>query len=109
MNLNRRAAVLSGLVCPGLGQLYKKEKAKGAIIVSLIAIDLLWLFVRIMKLVWRTVTVTGPGGIEAMKLDPQTMAELHRAAWIQNWWLLAIFVAIWIYAIIDAAYTESAA
>lgn len=44
MNQNQKAALLSGLVYPGLGQLKKKQTAKGIAIVILITFDVLWLF-----------------------------------------------------------------
>jgi hypothetical protein len=109
MNQNQKAALLSGLVYPGLGQIKKKQTAKGIVIVVLITFDVLWLFERIMVLVWNTGTATGPDGMPTVKMDPATFALLHHQAWVQNWWLVVIFAVIWIYSIVDAAVSQAGA
>jgi hypothetical protein len=107
MVLNRKAALLSGLVCPGLGQLYRKQTRKGAAIVISITIILGALFVRIFLLTWKTAAVIGPFGLEGVRLDPATLATLNHQAWVRNWWLLVIFIALWLYSIIDALVSSS--
>jgi len=104
---NRKAALLSGLVCPGLGQLYQGKTRKGVAIVISITIVLLALFVRISRLTWKTAAIIGPLGLEGVRMDPATLASLNRQAWVQNWWLLLLFIALLIYAVIDAAMAKN--
>ena len=99
-----KAAFLSGLVFPGLGQVLNQQKAKGAVMMASISIFLLWLTVRIFRLTWKTMAITGPDGLQSMRMDPDAIARLHNQAWALNWWLAALVMAIWIYSIIDAYY-----
>ena len=99
-----KAAFLSGLVFPGLGQVLNKSVAKGAAMMASISIFVLWLAVRIFRLTWKTMAITGPDGLESMRMDPDAIARLHNQAWALNWWLAALIMAIWIYSIIDAYY-----
>jgi len=102
MNSNQKAALLSGLLFPGLGQIYHKQKAKAAIIIILVSFFLLWLVVRIFRLTWNAMAIIGPYGLEGVRMDPQTFASLHHQAWAQNWWVLSLIIVLWLYAILDA-------
>jgi hypothetical protein len=102
MKSNHKAALLSGLAFPGLGQIYQKQKAKAAIIIILVSFFLLWLVVSIFRMTWNAMAIIGPYGLEGARMDPQTIASLHYQAWAQNWGVLAIIIVLWLYAILDA-------
>lgn len=104
MNPKTKAALMSGLVFPGLGQVFNKQKAKGAVMIASVSVFFVWLTVRIFRLTWKTIAVTGADGLESMRMDPESIARLHNQAWALNWWLAAIIMAIWAYSIIDAYY-----
>ncbi len=102
MNPPVKAALLSGLACPGMGQLYNKERAKGAGLIVAIAALLSWLMVRIFLLTYHTILPEGAEDVAALNLDPKLIAHLHNQAWAQNWWLLAVVMVVWVYATVDA-------
>jgi hypothetical protein len=99
MKLNIKAMLLSAFLLPGIGQLYKGEKVKGAVFLVLVNIFLLAaLFVVLKKMgnFLLTARVSGPG--EAMKL----LDTITRNS-PETGWLLAGFALIWGIAVIDAA------
>ncbi len=98
-----KAALVSGLVCPGFGQIMNRERAKGtAVIVAVVGL-LFWMMVRIFALTYHTMMPEGAAvDAGAFNLDPKALAHLHNQAWAQNWWLLLVVMAVWIYATVDA-------
>jgi len=62
MRQKTKAMLLSGLVLPGLGQIYLGRKKLGAGIAFIILSSIFWLFIRIFFLTWRTVMVKGSRG-----------------------------------------------
>lgn len=100
MGLTRRAALLSGLVFPGIGQwmLGDKKKAVSIVLSELFLVP--FLMYRIFYLVYNTLVPSGD--ITQMKIDPDLIQKIHRMAYVDNWWLLAIILGIWIYSIVDA-------
>jgi hypothetical protein len=99
-----KAALVSGLVFPGLGQVMNKQVAKGAVMMASISVFVLWLAVRIFRLTWKTMAITGPDGLESVRMDPDAIARLHHQAWALNWGFVLVIMAIWIYSVIDAYY-----
>lgn len=98
MHLNLKALLLSALVVPGLGQLYKGEKIKGAIIICLVNIFLLAALFMVLQGAGHLLAVNA-----SMRTDPATIiAELKEKSPTARW-LLAAFCGIWIYGAADAA------
>jgi hypothetical protein len=98
MKNNIKAALLSALVLPGLGQLYKGCKLKGVILISLVNIFLLIALAYVLKGASRILVVTGDTG----KPDiAQVLADLQRET-PEARWLLGVFFIIWTYGIVDA-------
>ena len=98
MKSNLKAMFLSALVLPGLGQLYKGEKVKGAIIICLVNIFVLAALFLVLQ---------GAGHLIAGKAagaaDPGTLlATLKEKSPVARW-LLAAFFGIWIFSVVDAA------
>lgn len=99
MKLNIKALLLSAFVLPGIGQLYKGEKIKGAIFLVLVNIFLLAsLFIVLKKMGSFLVTARISGPQEALNLlDTITKSSPEIG------WLLAGFTLLWGIAVVDAA------
>jgi TM2 domain-containing membrane protein YozV len=99
VKLNVKALLLSALLLPGIGQLYKGEKVKGGIFLLLVNIFLLaavFVVIRKMGSFLLTARLSGPG--EALKLlDNITQSSPEIG------WLLAGFALLWGVAAVDAA------
>jgi len=99
MKINIKAMLLSALLLPGVGQLYKGEKIKGAVFLVLVNIFLLAALFLVMKKMGSfllTARVSGPE--EALKLlDTITRSSPEIG------WLLAAFTLLWGVAVVDAA------
>jgi hypothetical protein len=98
MRINLKAVILSALVIPGLGQLHKGEKLKGAIIIALVNLFLLAALFVIFQTVGHLLVgkVTGSIDPTAVLENLKTHSPLAR-------WLLAAFSGLWIYSVVDAA------
>ena len=99
MRINIKAMLLSAFVLPGIGQLYKGEKVKGAILLILVNIFLLAaLFIVLKKMGSFLVTARLSGPQEALNLlDSITKSSPEIG------WLLAGFTLLWGVAVVDAA------
>ena len=99
MRINIRAMLLSAFVLPGIGQLYKGEKVKGAIFLVLVNIFLLAsLFIVMKKMGSFLVTARISGPQEALNLlDAITKSSPEIG------WLLSGFTLLWGVAVVDAA------
>ena len=99
MQINIKAMLLSALVLPGIGQLYKGEKVKGAIFLILVNIFLLVsLFIVLKKMGSFLVTARISGPQEALNLlDTITKSSPEIG------WLLSGFTLLWGIAVVDAA------
>jgi len=99
VKLNIKALLLSAFVLPGIGQLYKGEKVKGAIFLVLVNIFLLAaLFIVLKKMGSFLVTARISGPQEALNLlDTITKSSPEIG------WLLSGFTLLWGIAVIDAA------
>lgn len=97
MSINFKALLLSAFILPGLGQLYKGEKIKGAIIICLVNIFLLAALFLVLQ---------GAGQIIAGKAGVADVNSILEALSTKNTsarWLLSAFFGIWIFGVIDAA------
>jgi hypothetical protein len=99
MKINMKAVLLSAFLLPGIGQLYKGEKIKGAVFLLLVNMFLLAALFLVMKKMGSfllTARVAGPE--EALKLlDTITRSSPEIG------WLLAGFTLLWGFAVVDAA------
>jgi len=93
--------LLSGLVFPGLGQIYLGRKKLGAFLLGSVFGLLLWLVVRIFLLTWRAVVVKTSAGI-GLNLSSEVLSRLHHQAWAGNWWLVLIIILFWGFSIWEA-------
>lgn len=101
--MNIKAALLSGLVCPGLGQLSEKLWLKGlAMMIPAIAITVI-----ILKQVYEAANIIAQR-IVSGEIAPnllQVQAEVHKAISQDQSQtmsiLLAVFVLIWLVSVID--------
>ena len=102
MKVSTRAALLSGLVLPGLGQYHNGQRAKGLGLMAGTIVPVLILAGRIFFLVYRALRV--PEILERLpwSVTPELLSRLHHQAYSQNWWLLLLIVALWLYSIMDA-------
>jgi TM2 domain-containing membrane protein YozV len=95
MKENMKAALLSALILPGVGQFYLGRKLKGAILV--LFVTLLLLVAVILAVMAIQDALRGSGG-----MDPVVLA-----ARLSNWvpaalWLLGVFLCLWVYGVADA-------
>ncbi len=98
MKNNIKAALLSGLVLPGLGQLYKGCKLKGIVMISLVNVFILIALAYVLKGAGRIFIATGAAG----KPDiARILTDLQRET-PEARWLLAAFFIVWAYGIVDA-------
>lgn len=103
MRINYRAALLSALVLPGLGQIYKGDRIKGAILIILVNFFLLAAVYMILKYAIPLILSAGPEG----KIDArQIIDRLHKEIPSVRA-LLYCFCAIWLYGWIDAGVDRS--
>lgn len=85
-----RAALLSGLILPGLGQWAQGRRKAGALSAAGFLLLLVGLGVKIAYIAYEFWTVTG-----------MSMAEVHRRVY-GIWWLILPLLAIWIWSTADA-------
>jgi hypothetical protein len=99
MTKNIKALLLSAFLLPGIGQLYKGEKVKGAVFLVLVNIFLLAsIFIVLKKMGAFLLTARVSGREEALKLLESITASSPEIGW-----LLAGFAIIWGVAAVDAA------
>lgn len=99
MKLNIKALLLSAFLLPGIGQLYKGEKVKGAIFLTLVNIFLLAsLFIVLKKMGSFLVTARMSGPQEALNLLESITGSSPEIGW-----LLSAFALLWGIAVVDAA------
>ncbi len=96
----RKAVFYSALVLPGLGQWVLGKRVWGALFMVIVIGLVLWLAARIFALVY--VSMVPSGDLSRMRINPETVSQVHREAYLQNWWLLMLIAVIWIWSIVDA-------
>jgi hypothetical protein len=103
MHLYIKAALLSALVLPGLGQLYKGDRRKGFVLVILVNFFLLAALWLVLQGVGHLVLATGSrSDIDATRVLQQLQQHSPMARV-----LLAGFFGLWLYAVADAAIARS--
>lgn len=95
----RRAALLSGLVLPGLGQWLLGLRGRGCLTMLVFTALVVFLGARIFLLVHEAVFGGG------MSAGGDWLSELHRRAYAENWRLLIPILVIWAWSVIDAVRT----
>jgi TM2 domain-containing membrane protein YozV len=99
MNLNIKAAVLSAFVLPGLGQLVNGKKLKGFVLITIVNIFILVAMAFVLKGMGQLVVTMKAGGpVDAAAVLEQVRQNSGRSPR----WLLAGFLGIWLYAVVDA-------
>ena len=99
MNLNIKAATLSALVLPGLGQIVNGKKLKGFLLITLVNIFILVALAFVLKGMGPLLaTMKSEGSHDAMTL----LGQLRQAGGGGPRWLLACFLGIWLYGVVDA-------
>ncbi len=108
-----KAVLLSGLVYPGLGQLSLKQRRKGAIIIVVVSLSLLYFIIQIVTQVQQSLLESG---IQNSVTDPVAVSVAVDAS-IRNsvptggdssgqisgtLLSLVVMVAGWFYSVIDA-------
>ena len=98
MRMNFKAALLSGLVLPGVGQIYNGHKIRGGcliLLVNLFLLVILFVFLRGLGPIIAEAQVSGA-------LEPAAiLGKLQQQAPAAKWLLLA-FCLLWLYSTIDA-------
>ena len=98
MKENVKAALLSALVLPGVGQFYRGRTLKGGILVALVSIVLLIfvvLAVQAVQDVLHVVQITG-------RIDSVAVVDSLRDRLPAFLWLVGILFCIWTYGVVDA-------
>jgi hypothetical protein len=99
MNLNIKAAVLSALVLPGLGQIVNGKKLKGFILITIVNIFMLVALALVFKGMGQLMVTMQTGGSVDV---PAAMEQVRQSGGAVPRWLLAGFLGIWLYAFVDA-------
>ncbi len=99
MKIHIKAALLSALVFPGLGQLYKGERVKGVIIFVWVNILLLVLLCLALQQLLPLILSGQSGGATGLT---KILDRMHPASPLVKF-LLATFCGLWFYAWADAA------
>lgn len=100
MKKNIKAVLLSALVLPGLGQLYKGDKVKGGIMIALVNIFLLAALFLVMQGMGELLVTAQSSGMAAAERVVEGLKERNPAVRA----LLAAFFALWAYGVVDALF-----
>jgi TM2 domain-containing membrane protein YozV len=104
MKLHVKAALLSGFVLPGLGQLYKGARVKGGIMIALVNVFLLAALYLVMKGMGELLVTARLSGMAAAR---QVIDRLGQSSPGVRY-LLAAFLALWVYSFVDALVKDEA-
>lgn len=104
MKLHIKAALLSGLILPGIGQLYKGSRIKGMVLI---------VCVNILLLAALFVILPGLGKLALARAVGEQAGIAAVTAYISNYspygkTLLALFALLWCYGVTDAACSSAA-
>jgi TM2 domain-containing membrane protein YozV len=97
MFLNFKAAALSAFVIPGLGQLLKGEKLKGAMLIVFVNIFLCVALFIILQEISHLIAIKSVGAT-----NPDAILESIKTRSPYARWLLASFFVVWAYGVVDA-------
>lgn len=98
MKENVKAALLSAVVLPGVGQLYRGRLVKGGILVVLVTIMLLIFAVLAVLAIQDVLQVTRvSGSVDAVAVAERLRGRLPAATVFGG-----IFFCIWVYGVVDA-------
>jgi TM2 domain-containing membrane protein YozV len=97
MNRKLIAILLSGLVMPGLGQLYLGRKIKGGILIFLVNLFILAALAVLAKGLGKLFILAHTTGA----VDQTTIIAALQEASPFGRWLIGLFLVIWVYAIMD--------
>ncbi|MRR34063.1 hypothetical protein EG829_05080 [bacterium] len=98
MRENIKAALLSALVLPGVGQFYRGRKLKGGILILLVTILLLAAAVLLAAVVRDFMHAARLAG----DMDAALAAGLLRSWAPAALWLGGAFFCLWLYGVVDA-------
>lgn len=99
MKLDLKAALLSGLVLPGLGQLYKGDRLKGVLIILLVNFLLLGTVFLLLRELGPLILSAKETGVYDVN---EILTHLHSRTPVVKF-LLAAFSGLWLYSWLDAA------
>jgi len=91
-----KAVLLSAFVCPGAGQIYKRQITKG---ITIIALFLFPLFIEVVLMIKNGLNYLQTATTIEFPLNPVILFS-HNLFWIKVMGL--VILLIWIYALIDA-------
>ena len=104
MQKRLKAVLLSAFVLPGMGQLYKEQKVKGAIFLILVNIFFLGALALVLRKMGSfLITARIAGVTDAM----QTLEEIRKSS-PEIAWLLWGLAILWGTSVIDAAFSKPA-
>ena len=98
MKLHVKAALLSGLVLPGLGQLVKGARVKGGIMIALVNVFLLAALYLAVGGMGDLLVTARLSGTDAARQVLDRLGEQHPGVK----YLLAAFLVLWAWSIVDA-------
>jgi TM2 domain-containing membrane protein YozV len=98
MKENVKAALLSAIVLPGVGQIYRGRLVKGGILVALVTVVLLVFAILAVLAMQDVLQVTRVSGT----VDAVAIAERLRGRLPAAMVLGGIFLCIWLYGVADA-------
>lgn len=102
MKVYVKAGILSAFVLPGLGQIYKGARVKGAVLIGLVNIFLLASLFMVMKGMGELLVTARISGMDAAEKVLDGLKVKGPAGRI----LLVSFLAIWAYGVFDALFKE---
>ncbi len=99
MRVNIKAALLSGLVLPGLGQIVNGKKLKGFALIIIVNIFILVGLLFVLKGMGQIVVTMNSGSTVDML---SVLEQVKRSGGNGPRWLLNAFLFVWVYALVDA-------
>jgi TM2 domain-containing membrane protein YozV len=103
MKIHIKAALLSALVLPGLGQLYKGERIKGVLLIVIVNIFIMVALYMLIRNVAPLIVASQMNGV----LDTRLILERLHGGGPAIRLLLAAFCGLWMFSWIDAALGKS--
>lgn len=98
MKENVKAMLLSALVLPGVGQIYRGRTVKGGLLIALVSLVLLVFVVLAALALQKILPVVHVSG----SVDAVAVAEILRARLPAFLWLGGILLCLWVYGVVDA-------